>query len=94
MTFPRLAAQSTRVRIVQLVDARGDPAFVAVIGPNLLMLFSSGANYQFSTQLPRLFDSRESLEFDLELVDARREAEVAKHLTENRLRIGVSLENA
>ena len=29
MTFPRLAAQSTRVRIVQLVDARGDPAFVA-----------------------------------------------------------------
>ena len=45
-------------------------------------------------QLPRLFDSRESLELNLELVDARREAEVAKHLTENRLRIGVSLENA
>ena len=90
MTFPRLAAQSTRVRIVQLVDARGDPAFVAAHWPQ-----SSNAFFPAErTTNSRLFDSRESLELDLELVDARREAEVAKHLTENRLRIGVSLENA
>ena len=48
MTFPRLAAQSTRVRIVQLVDARGDPAFVAAHWPQ-----SSNAFFQRS-ELPIL----------------------------------------
>ena len=78
MTFPRLAAQSTRVRIVQLVDLCGDS------WPQ-----SSNAFFPAErTTNSRLFDSREFSELDFELVDARREAEVAKHLT------GPSLENA